>query len=98
VLSLWHMISGKWRGRYGTVEQALCGWLVWAAALGCRRRIVTSLAELLPQPRSRMTHVLSDNGGELRNQARQAGAPPTLREGVEDVDRVYVERCRAVEM
>jgi len=29
------MISGKWSGWYGIVEQALCGWR-WAAALGGR--------------------------------------------------------------
>ena len=30
------MIRGKWSGWYGIVEQALCGWRVWAAALGGR--------------------------------------------------------------
>ena len=30
------MIRGKWRGWYGIVEQTLCGWRVWVAALGGR--------------------------------------------------------------
>ena len=55
------MIRGKWSGggerqpaRYGIVEQVLCGWR-WAAALAGGP--AEALAELLPQARSRMTHV-----------------------------------------
>ena len=48
------MISGKWSGWCGVVEQAL----LWVAGMGGGVGLpAESLAEFLPQARSRMTHV-----------------------------------------